>query len=339
MYALALAIAAALVRVVSRNPQNSPSTPFVVYINLDSSTERNQHMVHHLKTLGLEFLRIPAFTPDELFPTPKGAASPPPPPPYVPTLPLNVKKLISVTTSHLEAIYQAYLQAPPSSPRYALVLEDDVEILVPNVDWAALVLSAPSNWTFLQLLTSNKAALVTLREMWPNRTSTGIGGQWIPQAYVHDERLLGQGNGLLWLRRNNQVWAAGAYIVNLDHLDHLLSNATALELSNRRRRFDPTLTFIERCDRTKTSIAARLRCAGKIKYYADKFIYELGGRDNAYVCTVPFVNFLANVSSLMSWQHKGVQYHAALAIDQLAKELAMQSAWQIPPILAREKGG
>lgn len=248
-------------------------------------------------------------------------------------------------------------------PRHALILEDDVEILLPPKDWTSLIAFAPQNWTFLQLVTSNKAALITLREMWPNRTSDhhsphtnnfhGIiktqthadhniamrydgGGMWLPYKFSHDDQV-GR-NGLMWLRRNNQVWGAGAYLVNLDNLRHLFDNSTYSERVSRSTRFNPTPTFLDRCDHTKTSIGARLRCAGKIKYYADKFIYELGGRDNAYICTIPFVNFLPHVTSLMSWQHKGVQHQASVTIQSMSNELIRGASggnktWFLPHFL------
>lgn len=72
----------------------------------------------------------------------------------------NRKREATVTVSHLNVIRKVIYEGNASNP-YALILEDDLQFVV-EIDFNALLASAPANFGILQLVTSNDYAVLEL---------------------------------------------------------------------------------------------------------------------------------------------------------------------------------
>lgn len=72
----------------------------------------------------------------------------------------NHKREATVTISHLNVIRKIIYDGNASNP-YALILEDDLQFAV-EIDFGALIASAPASFGILQLVTSNDYAVLEL---------------------------------------------------------------------------------------------------------------------------------------------------------------------------------
>jgi GR25 family glycosyltransferase involved in LPS biosynthesis len=72
----------------------------------------------------------------------------------------NRKRELTVTISHLNTIRNAIYNGNRNNP-YALILEDDLQFAT-EIDFAALIASAPAGFGILQLVTSNDYAVLEL---------------------------------------------------------------------------------------------------------------------------------------------------------------------------------
>lgn len=192
-------------------------TPDIYYINLDRSTGRKSFMEQQLHFYGLSSStrRVRAYIPNELFipadiKAPqeckffKGQAKLSKDSRHRVFIdghcgrPKNSKRELTTTASHLRALYTAVHTNPKtsSSSPYALILEDDLQ-LVFDIDWAALVATAPTDFVVLQLVTSNERDMTLLYNDYKRS-----GGKYI------------------WHQRvdKNDFWCAGGYLVHKDRL-------------------------------------------------------------------------------------------------------------------------
>ena len=80
----------------------------------------------------------------------------------------NKLKEIGCTSSHLEAMRQA-IYDPNAKSKYALILEDDVQIPF-NIDFEALAATGPQDFGILQLFNSNEGSMESL---WHKYTKSG----------------------------------------------------------------------------------------------------------------------------------------------------------------------
>jgi GR25 family glycosyltransferase involved in LPS biosynthesis len=110
--------------------------------------------------------------------------------------PRNSRKEMIVTISHLQAIKSA-IYSKSLNP-YALILEDDMNIAF-DIDFMHLARSAPKDFGILQLVTSNDHDVKTLFNDF-KRNSSNI---WL-------------------LRKDQDFWCAGAYIINKSVLKPLI---------------------------------------------------------------------------------------------------------------------
>jgi GR25 family glycosyltransferase involved in LPS biosynthesis len=102
---------------------------------------------------------------------------------------------VGCTSSHLEAIRQA-IYDNRSTSRYAVIVEDDVHIPF-NIDFHALVASAPPDFALLQLFNSNEG---TMRNGWDKYSRNGFlwantfqhqpAAFWSTCAYIIDRAAL-----------------------------------------------------------------------------------------------------------------------------------------------------
>ena len=116
--------------------------------------------------------------------------------------PKNSRTELSVTMSHVFAIYQAILS--PSTNPYALIMEDDISMPF-DIDWKELLGTAPKDFAILQLVTSNG---FLSNKLWAQNI-----------AGMEKFSLLPRDGKTLWLRRRKiDFWCAGAYIVHRDRI-------------------------------------------------------------------------------------------------------------------------
>ena len=133
----------------------------------------------------------------------------------------------------------------PPSPlrfllRYALILEDDMQIAFSRIDWESLIASAPDpNFTILQLITSNgnpnfhacPSLSPTLSYV---RFTKSLFSPLSSFPYCFEALLVEKyftkykAKTHLWIKRDNlDLWCAGAYIVNKEmirgYLDAILT--------------------------------------------------------------------------------------------------------------------
>jgi len=197
----------------------------VLYINLDRSIDRRESIERHLSMYGFrDHVRVRAVTPKELI-IPHSISAPElcnkltndsihgltssrainmlsfgasgkASQDYRPLIitqcgrKKNTKGELTVTISHLKAMYLALKQK--NDRKYALILEDDMRMAF-DIDFSALVATAPPNFAILQLITSNADEV----------------NQQFNKVYKASN-----GRNMWTLRGDHDFWCAGAYIIN-----------------------------------------------------------------------------------------------------------------------------
>lgn len=204
--------------------------------------------------------------------------------------PKNSPKELSVTISHLYAMYQSFRSI---STKYALIMEDDLQF-AHEIDFDALIASAPDDFVILQLITSNDHAL---KYLWKLYTKQKV----------------------LWIKHkeSDDYWCAGAYIINKDAmmnilssiitpilpLDHHKDNSTSYNLSTTTSLLDMKIIAgykspctPKHCCRidnvtTKAEFVHKSPCIKAARgYQADHYLFQLAPQQT-YMLTVPI--FLA----------------------------------------------
>lgn len=281
--------------------------PEVYYINLNSSSMRNNQILKHLNSIHSPYNhRVPALTFETL---------------YVPDLvkynwinfnPMsfldvdiphrtnsffwrhhsnathvitalegrpnkNYLNEILCTTSHLEAIRKAIFENTTDS-KYALIMEDDVWIPF-NVNFTGLVESAPKDFAFLQLVNSDHDTSI---QSW--------------QRYM-------SGN-ILWQRKwpdtKANFWSTCAYLINREILRPIISKIMwysewtgRIHLKILPALRNPCKPPLSECciwneRKKKYDFVNELPCVFAPKgLQADSFIYALGP---TYVSTIPLIS-------------------------------------------------
>lgn len=201
-----------------------PDAPEVYFVNMDASVQRKTDMERHLKEVGLRSHRVRGLTPKEIYIPPDIESTwrtawcklqtdwiPPDKlsdsynstsphhthSAYMATLcgrgkNKNTPKELGCTTSHLVAMRKAIYSTTAKS-RYALIVEDDVYFPF-DVDFEALVQSAPKGFGILQLFNSNQGSM---QSTW--------------EKYVSN-------NNNLWIKRHPvkyfDFWSTCAYLID-----------------------------------------------------------------------------------------------------------------------------
>lgn len=201
--------------------------PDVLFLNLDRSTDRRRFMEAQLRFYSLQekARRVPAFVPDELLVPPeiktpdeckvfKGKVVLDAESPARVFIdghcgrPKNSKRELSVTTSHLRALFLATRPSASnaSSSPFALILEDDMQLAF-DVDWPALHKTVPEDAVMLQLVTSNERDVQALFAKYKK-----------------------SGGAHLWHKRldRNDFWCAGAYLVHKERMRPIIDRIVRL---------------------------------------------------------------------------------------------------------------
>lgn len=209
----------------------------IVFINLDTSWQRQHYMRETLRFYGFDdgkISRISAFRPENIVLDPSlldvalcnrlsgtefsilmkswnntsanNFQRPPQQRVFVDALcgrKKNSVRELTVTLSHLLALHHTLYNSETYHP-YALVLEDDMHLFM-EVDFEALINSAPSDFSILQLVTSNDYSVSNL---------------W--RVFLRHK--------LLWVKRKEKddYWCAGAYLIRKNALAPIVQHLFSL---------------------------------------------------------------------------------------------------------------
>lgn len=247
----------------------------VVFINLNSSRQRRHFLYETLQFYGFsrrQVRRVAAFAPEEVVVAPAladaaqcqqltrgafdglvaqqdaleaNASTPAGRRVFVEALcgrKKNSARELAVTLSHLLALHAALADA---TRPFALVLEDDLHLFM-EVDFAALLASAPPDFAVLQLATSNDHSVANLWRVFLRHKAL-----WVPR------------------RDRDDYWCAGAYIVRKAALrpvvarlfSELRSAADAADAAPRRFRANVVAAYPSPCFPRGCCVDGRLRAA------------------------------------------------------------------------------
>eukprot|EP01041_Mallomonas_annulata_P011352 gene11352-23759_t len=311
--------------------EKKESSIVTYWINLGRSAKRRHYMENQLSDLGIHSHRIRAVTPAE-FDIPTDVA--------VPTRcnmeaksdvykklgeftkrpnisnrrilitglcgrKKNILTELAVTASHLTAIHTA-VYSSNNSP-YALIAEDDITIAF-DIDFDALIATAPKDFKILQLFTSNDRLVENIWNKYTENTNT------------------------LWIHRRNHndiydYWCAGAYIINKKTIKPILDQIMGILPDNRITmkiiaafQFHKSKQCVpEACCHTNGTFRTDSACILSPKgYSADHYIYSFG---DAYILTTPLITSgkLGNKSTLHQ-EHVDMHSKAFARIRDLIKD-------------------
>lgn len=168
----------------------------VFWVNMDQSTARREYFSAQMQAMGLKNKRITATTPDSIL-TKEVQVDVEPKVPHTP-------KEISCVISHLIAIREAIYDKTlgPKNP-FALITEDDVSFEM-NVNFRALIASAPKPFVGLQLMSS---AENEVKRLWQDYKKNPVPTN-------------------LWEQRKLEsfFWSAQAYLINKTALKPLIDD-------------------------------------------------------------------------------------------------------------------
>jgi GR25 family glycosyltransferase involved in LPS biosynthesis len=313
------------------------SNPSVYWINMEGSTDRRQYMEDQLKFLKFRNHRVTAVTPAS--PTYNISKLQKP-------CNRNTEKDISSILSHLTAIHKAIYSEestsdgmsgdvvkrnlrntvqPPKVSDYALIIEDDVQFVY-QLNFTALISSAPKDFGILQLTTSNEEALKLLWSTFKEKSAAekeiyndleNVEKQHFLRHYdknlTASERLWTEN---LWTShtkdgRTNLFWSAQAYLINKriikPFIDDVVESHNGGSLSFKIiNSFNPSV-----CTRTKKFPCILSNCL-----FSDSYIYAGGGP--TYVSNIPlFTGAAVGLKSDLHQNQVGVHKKGFERMDNL----------------------
>lgn len=341
------------------------SNPSVYWINMEGSTDRRQYMEDQLKLLKFRNHRVTAVTP--VSPTYNISKLQKP-------CKRNTEKDISSILSHLSAIHTAIYseesttdgisddvakrnlryksnrhsearrsEQSPKMSDYALIIEDDVQFVY-QLNFSALISSAPENFGILQLSTSNEEALKLLWSTFKEKTAA-------EKDIYNDLENLGKLNFLrhydknlnaserLWTQnlwtshtkdgKTSLFWSAQAYLINKkvikpfidDVVERHHDGSLSFKIINS---FDPRI-----CKRTKKFPCILSNCL-----FSDTYIYAGGGP--TYVSNIPlFTGAVVGLKSDLHQNQVGVHKKGFERMDSLVDK--MRHGYNAMEFIEREK--
>eukprot|EP01041_Mallomonas_annulata_P008409 gene8409-17330_t len=219
-----------------------PKTDIPIYwVNLEHSVQRRRIFEQHLFEVGYHHLRMHALTPGE----------------YDVVLPCYTKSAreIACIISHLATMYKAvYDTSREAAYPYALILEDDVRFQF-NIDFDALIKSAPPDFGILQLVTSSEHFS---RHLWNQYKKTKQ----------------------LWSKRNwdDGYWSTQALLINKKNIKNFIDNVVKEE--------DGVIKFHLMTDLMRKKCLGG--CVQPFCLAADTYLYNNGGP--TYTTHIPYFN-------------------------------------------------
>jgi GR25 family glycosyltransferase involved in LPS biosynthesis len=224
---------------LSEQSANSLSSSIpVYYINLESSGDRRQYMERYLQQIQVKYQRIQALTVKDVNKYVKSKISS-----VFNQLKPNLKEIACIA-SHLIAMHtairsydQSLKEAGSSStsrtlPPYALIVEDDVMFEF-DINLEELINHAPSDWTILQLTSSNAGKMKDLWKDYRNLSSVVAVPRSRPpsirrsiSAFLSFFRSSKTIHSHLWYERswNSLLWSTQGYLINIPHLRAILDS-------------------------------------------------------------------------------------------------------------------
>lgn len=292
--------------------RHRPDAVEVFWINMDKSAHRRISMENHLNQLGILHRRVRGLSVDEIYFPPDILSTwnqyeaqiqtkESIPATFTNTVgkvvnythfmnglvgrtKANRLKEVGCTASHLEAMRLAIF-ANRTASKYALITEDDIHIPF-NIDFDALVASAPNDFGILQLFNSNEESMKSTFE-----------------RYIRSGQK--PGNHVMWteVRRKQAAafWSTCAYLINRDVMRSVIAKvAHPIRLSHEEKIALTIVAGIEKPCRPKLtaccqnipgtdSYAFQLASPCFIApkgFQADSFLYAM---TKTYVISVPMI--------------------------------------------------
>jgi hypothetical protein len=221
-------------------------------------------------------------------------------------------KHLSLTLSHLIAIYEAVHNDPNSTAQYALIMEDDLRMAL-EIDFEQLIETAPPDFAILQLLTSNE---VSIEYAW--------------DKYLHGDTR--------WLKRGefDASWCTGAYLVHKERLKPIISRIIQ-KISD--QLYIARIEAVEKkCPRTHCcsewgQLPQSPCIVAPYGYESDNFIYNLLF-GQSYVTTIPFflTSEVADIS-MMHQEHVTTHQSAFKMIKNLIEFMLVTERHLLPSFL------
>ena len=310
--------------------------PSVYWINLDKSVLRRQHMEEHLNSLKFRNIRISAITPRSSSFNITKLQKP---------CKRNTEKDISAILSHLKAIHSAIYDFDSSigpehdgdisvdsvkkskqhkSSDYALIMEDDVQFNF-QLNFTALILSAPKDFGILQLSTSNEEALKQLWSTFKKESSSHYAATSALSSSSredYEKKLLPSAlwtpnhwNSMTNNGKTTLYWSAQAYLINKKVIKSFIDDV--VEVSS-----DGSLSFkiinsffVKSCKRTRSFPCILSNCL-----FADSYIYAGGGP--TYVSHIPlFTGATVGLASDMHQTHVEIHKKGFDEINSIVEEV------------------
>jgi len=293
--------------------QYDGDVPDIYWINLDRNHRRRQFMEHQLFDLGLSHnsRRVSAIHPNSsLFKLDK----------LVKPCKRNTDKDVAVILSHLAAIHAAIytpitsICSNSSLSHYALILEDDVRWEY-HINFTEMVSRfIPQDASILQLLTSNREAILLLWDKYNSTTSNPN-----PSLYwtLSDWRATSKGG------KHALYWSCQAYLIYKPRLKEFIDDVINLHpLTHSIESFKIINSFNPRsCVRKSDYPCVLSNCL-----FSDTYIY--GGGGPTYVSNIPLLNggrvgYDSNIHQNQVQEHK----HAFSLIHRLHQRLTANYYW------------
>jgi GR25 family glycosyltransferase involved in LPS biosynthesis len=240
----------------------------------------------------------------------------------------NVLTELAVTVSHLTAIHRAIYSTTDKYP-YALILEDDITIPF-NIDFEALIRSAPANFTILQLFTSNDKLVHVLHDKYLTDlkekplSTTSLSHLWVHRA-SHAPK--------------HEYWCAGAYIINKASIKPIIDRIVSIHPDKLQYYHMNIIAGFQ--FRTTKQCVPRQCCSSDNKfirdtntsciysprgYSADHYIYSF---NNAYILTIPLITSGSAVANNSTLHQHHVNFHSK-AFDSINEIIKGMKTGNIP---------
>ena len=202
-------------------------------------------------------------------------------------------------------MYHAVKDTSPMAQRslYALILEDDVDFNI-KVDIRKIIESAPSDFSVLQLSTTNTEAIDSL---WDKYIKSGHSSFWTPNIWSDTTK-----NGKYTL-----YWGALGYVIRKSVVEKFLDDVIEIDTITKKLSFKIVNSFFpEKCSRTKARPCVLANCL-----FSDSYIYS--GAGPTYVAHFPLLTSgkAVGLNSTVHQTHVPAHVEAFEAINKLTLEL------------------
>jgi GR25 family glycosyltransferase involved in LPS biosynthesis len=234
----------------------------VFFINLDASSDRRKFVEGELEKRNLKYKRVRAISTAEVVDVRVEVQT---------MIPPNNHEVACIS-SHLAAMWEAINDdtVDPTNP-YAIIMEDDVALQF-DVDFSALINNAPSDFTILQLTTSNS---YEVNKMWEDyRLASLTGPELISSA--------------LWRRHkvSDGLWSTQAYVIRKAAVKEFVEKAVTID-PNQNRKISLKQAGRAHCQRLP-GMPANAPCLQPFRMVADLYLYA--AFTPVYTLRVPIFN-------------------------------------------------